>query len=179
MIFYTTVPTLVMIDAYNTKHALDKAGFRMDYKRLEEFFKSRGLLRGMRFYTQYQETDEDNSFKPLLDWLEFNGYNVITKDKSRKNEEGKTRYASLVPEIITDMFMMAPHYTNLFLFTGNGEFTYPVQRLQDLGKQICVISTRADTGNISEDLRRQADKFLDLRDMAKEIGQPMQPENGA
>jgi uncharacterized LabA/DUF88 family protein len=59
----------------------------------------------------------------------------------------------------------------MVLFSGDGDFTALVGALQRRGKRVTVASTlTTPTPMIADDLRRQADFFLDVAELAKTVG---------
>jgi len=76
-------------------------------------------------------------------------------------------------ELTVEALEMAPHYDHMFLFSGDGDFTAMVAALQRKGKKVTVVSTlTTPTPMIADDLRRQADYFLDVVDRVKNVGRP-------
>ncbi len=68
-----------LIDGPNLHAAAKLLGFDVDYKRLLTEFQSRGTLLRAYYYTTIIEDQENSTIRPLIDWLDYNGYTVITK----------------------------------------------------------------------------------------------------
>ena len=118
--------------------------------------------------------------RPLLEWLHYNGSAVVTKPaKESTDATGRRRIkGSIGVELAVDAIEMAPHYDHLVLFSGDGDFTALVAFQQRSGKRVTVVSTLATARPmIADDLRRQADFFLDLADLAKTAGRPATVRN--
>jgi uncharacterized LabA/DUF88 family protein len=70
---------------------------------------------------------------------------------------------------------MADRIDHAVLFSGDGDFRYLVAALQRRGVRVTVISTiETDPPMIADDLRRQADYFIDITDLMPEIGRDTQ-----
>lgn len=155
---------------YATSRAL---GFDIDYKRLLEVFQTKGYLLRAYYYTALVEDQEYSSIRPLIDWLDYNGFTVVTKPaKEFTDATGRRKIkGSMDIELTVDALEMAAHYDHLVLFSGDGDFTALVEALQRKGKRVTVASTLTTaTPMISDDLRRQADFFLDVAELAKTVG---------
>ena len=69
----------LFIDGANLYATAKSLGFDIDYKRLLREFQSRGYLVRAFYYTAVIEDQEYSSIRPLIDWLDYNGYTVVTK----------------------------------------------------------------------------------------------------
>src|SRR5207253_1475970 len=69
----------LFIDGANLYATAKTLGFDIDYKRLLKEFQSRGTLVRAFYYTAIIEDQEYSSIRPLIDWLDYNGYTVVTK----------------------------------------------------------------------------------------------------
>jgi uncharacterized LabA/DUF88 family protein len=113
--------------------------------------------------------------KPLVDWLDYNGFTVVTKPVKRFTDaQGQSRIkGNMDIEIAVDMLELAPRLDHVVLFSGDGDFRRLVQAVQAQGVRVTVISTtRTQPPHIADDLRRQADAFLDLNDLMADFGRP-------
>src|SRR5690606_13781268 len=132
------------------------------------------LLRA-NYYTALIEDQEYSSIRPLIDWLDYNGYTVVTKPaREFTDATGRRKIkGNMDIELAVDALELAPFYDHLVLFSGDGDFTAMVAALQRKGKRVTAVSTlTTSTPMISDDLRRQADFFLDVVDLAKTVGRP-------
>ena len=168
----------LFIDGANLYATAKSLGFDIDYKRLLREFQSRGYLMRAFYYTAVIEDQEYSSIRPLIDWLDYNGYKVVTKPaKEFIDSQGRRKVkGNMDIELTVDALEMAPHFDHLFLFSGDGDFTALVAALQRKGKKVTVVSTlTSQTPMISDDLRRQADFFVDVADLAKTVGRAPLP----
>jgi uncharacterized LabA/DUF88 family protein len=155
----------LFIDGTNL-HATAKAlGFEIDYKRLLNEFQSWGTLTRAYYYTTIIEDQESSSIRPLVDWLAYNGYSVVTKPtKEFVDATGrrKTR-GSMEVELAVHAMELAEHIDHLVLFSGDGDFRILAEAVQRRGVRFTVISTIASQSPmVADELRRQADEFIDI-----------------
>ena len=164
---------VVFIDGANLYATSRALGIDIDYKRLLVEFQSSAYLLRAYYYTALIEDQEYSSIRPLIDWLDYNGYTVVTKPaKEFTDAQGRRKVkGNMDIELTVDALQMATYYDHLVLFSGDGDFTALVSALQQRGKKVTVVSTLATpTPMISDDLRRQADYFVDVVDLAKRVG---------
>ena len=79
MHFYPTERIALFIDGANLYATAKALGFDIDYKRLLALFRTKGLLVRAQYYTALAEDQEYSSIRPLVDWLDYNGYTMVTK----------------------------------------------------------------------------------------------------
>jgi uncharacterized LabA/DUF88 family protein len=162
----------LFIDGANL-HATAKAlGFDIDYGRLLREFQSRGTLLRAFYYTTIIEDQEYSSVRPLVDWLDYNGYTVVTKStKEFVDACGRRKLKSRMDvELAVDAMEIAQHIDQLVLFSGDGDFRPLVQAVQRRGVRVTVVSTiSSQPPMIADDLRRQADAFIDLAQLRAKI----------
>jgi len=164
----------LFIDGSNL-HATSKAlGFDIDYRRLLGEFQSRGALLRAFYYTTVVEDQEYSSVRPLIDWLDYNGYTVVTKltkefvdaTTGRRKMKG-----SMDVDLAVTAMELAEHVDQIVLFSGDGDFRSLVEAVQRRGVRVTVISTLASQPPmIADELRRQADIFVDLADLKPRVG---------
>ncbi|NHN22310.1 NYN domain-containing protein, partial [Bacillus amyloliquefaciens] len=79
--------------------------------------------------------------KPLVDWLDYNGFSVVTKPVKRfTDNSGHSRIkGNMDIEIAVDMLELAPHIDHAVLFSGDGDFRRVVQAIQARGVRVTVI----------------------------------------
>ncbi|MFG1479103.1 NYN domain-containing protein [Xanthobacter sp. V4C-4] len=163
----------LLIDGANLYSATKALGFDIDYKRLLKEFQSRGYLLRAFYYTTLIEDQEYSSIRPLLDWLDYNGYSVVTKlAREFTDAQGRRRVrGNMDIEIAVDAMELAGHVDHIVLFSGDGDFRSLVEALQRRGIRVSVVSTiSTQPPLIADDLRRQADIFIDLVDLQPKIG---------
>lgn len=157
--------TCLFIDGsslYSTSRSL---GFDVDYKKLLDFFASKTHIIRAYYYAAILDTEDYSPLKPLTDWLSYNGYFLVTKPaREFTDATGKRRVkGNMEIEIAVDMMEMAPHIDHAVLFTGDSDFRRVVEAVQRQGTRVSVVSSmRSSPPLIGDDLRRQADQFLEL-----------------
>ena len=162
----------VFIDGANLYAASRALGFDVDYKNLLNHFRQRSHLVRAYYYTALLETEEYSPLRPLVDWLGYNGYSVVTKPaKEFTDATGRRRVKGSVDiEIAVDVFDLTAHLDHVVIFSGDGDLRRLVEAVQRRGVRVTVISTiRTQPAMIADDLRRQADAFIDLADLAEHI----------
>jgi len=157
---------------YATSRAL---GFDIDYRKLLAAFQKKGYLLRAYYYTALVEDQEYSSIRPLIDWLDYNGYKVVTKPaKEFTDSTGRRKIkGNMDIELTIDAMELAvgESVDHFVLFSGDGDFRTLVDALQRRGRKVSVVSTMASQPPmISDDLRRQADHFIDLATLRAEVG---------
>lgn len=173
MHIYPTERIVLLIDGPNLYGTMKSLGFDMDYKKLLSYMRGKGRLIRALYYTAVLEQDDFVSVKPLIDWLEYNGYTLVTKRvREFTDSEGRRRIrSSMHVELAVGAMQHADQADHFLLFSGDGDFRSVVAELQRLGKRVTVISTLAsDVPMVADELRRQADQFVDLVDLQQFIG---------
>ncbi|MET0605502.1 MAG: NYN domain-containing protein [Beijerinckiaceae bacterium] len=163
----------LFIDGANLYATTKTLGFDIDYRRLLAEFKTRGSLVRAHYYTALIEDQEYSSIRPLVDWLDYNGYRVVTKPaKEFVDSMGRRKVkGNMDIEIAVDALELSPFITNLVLFSGDGDFTPLVEAVQRKGVKVSVVSTiTTQPPMVSDDLRRQADEFIDIARLIDKIG---------
>jgi uncharacterized LabA/DUF88 family protein len=163
----------VFIDGANLYATAKTLGFDIDYKRLLEEFRSRGTLLRAFYYTAIVEDQEYSSLRPLIDWLDYNGFTVVTKaTKEFIDASGRRKVkGNMDIELAVDAMELAGHIDEMVLFSGDGDFRSLVEAMQRHGVRVTVISTIATRPPmIADELRRQADVFTDLTELRSKIG---------
>jgi uncharacterized LabA/DUF88 family protein len=163
----------LFIDGANLYATAKALGFDMDYRRLLKEFQGRGTLVRAHYYTAVIEDQEFSSLRPLIDWLDYNGYTVVTKPtKEFFDANGRRKVkGSMDIELAVDAMELAGHVDQIVLFSGDGDFRPLVEAVQRRGVRVTVISTIASQPPmISDELRRQADVFIDLAELQPKIG---------
>ena len=169
----TAEKTALFIDGANLYATTKSLGFDIDYKRLLKEFQSRGNLLRAFYYTALIEDQEYSSIRPLLDWRDYNGYTVVTKPaKEFTDSTGRRKVkGNMDLELAVDVMELAEHLDHVVLFSGDGDFRPVVESVQRRGVRVTVVSTiTTQPPMIADDLRRQADVFLDISELAQKIG---------
>ncbi len=163
----------LFIDGANLYAASRNVGFDIDYKKLLQAFQKRAYLLRAYYYTALLEDQEYSSIRPLIDWLDYNGYRVVTKPaKEFTDPSGRRKVkGNMDIELAVDAMELVDTVDHFVLFSGDGDFRSLVEALQRKGRKVSVVSTLSTTPPmIADDLRRQADHFIDLVSLKAEIG---------
>jgi len=162
----------MFIDGSNLYAAARALGFDIDYKRLRELFAEHGRLIRVFYYTALVEDQEYSPIRPLVDWLDYNGYTMVTKPtKEFTDNQGRRKIkGNMDIELAIDVMEMAEHIDHAILFSGDGDFRRLVEAVQRKGVRVSVVSTiRSQPPMVADELRRQADMFIELQDLVPEI----------
>ena len=163
----------LFIDGANLYATAKSLGFDIDYKRLLKEFQSRGRLVRAFYYTALVEDQEYSSIRPLIDWLDYNGYAVVTKPtKEFVDSLGRRKVkGNMDIELAVDAMEMSEHIDQLVLFSGDGDFRSLEEAVQRKGVRVSVVSTiTTPPPMVADELRRQADEFIDLVQLVNKIG---------
>jgi len=163
----------LFIDGANLYATSKSLGFDIDYRDMLKYFQKKCYLLRAYYYTALIEDQEYSSIRPLIDWLDYNGYSVVTKPtKEYIDSTGRRKVkGNMDLELTIDALELCDTVDHMVLFSGDGDFRVLVEALQRRGRKVSVVSTVATQPSmISDDLRRQADQFIDLVNLRKEIG---------
>ena len=158
----------LFIDGSNLYAAARSLGFDIDYKRLREEFAGKARLIRALYYTALIEDQEYSPIRPLVDWLDYNGYTLITKPtKEFTDSMGRRKVkGDMDIEIAVDMMELADVLDHIVLFSGDGDFRRVTEAIQRKGVLVTVVSTiRSQPPMIADELRRQADNFIELQEL--------------
>src|SRR5713226_8764944 len=172
MIFYPQEKIALFIDGANLYAAARALQFDIDYKRLLDVFGSKGRLIRAFYYTALIEDQEYSPLRPLVDWLDYNGYTMVTKPtKEYTDATGRRKIkGNMDIELAIDVMEMAQYLDHIVLFSGDGDFRRLVEAVQRKGVRVTVVSTvRSSPPMVADELRRQADMFLELQELAPSI----------
>lgn len=163
----------LFIDGANLYSAARSLGFDIDYKRLLAMFGTDAYLVRAYYYTALAEDQEFSSLRPLIDWLDYNGYMVVTKPlKEFYDQSGRRKVkGNMDIELAVGAMELAEKVDHIVLFSGDGDFRALIEALQRRGRKVSVVSTlQTQPPMIADDLRRQADRFIELADLQADIG---------
>ncbi|MBR1251462.1 NYN domain-containing protein [Bradyrhizobium sp. AUGA SZCCT0169] len=161
----------LFIDGLNLHYTAKALDFNIDFKRLLAEFRTRGVLVRAYYYTIIAE--EFQTTRPLIDWLDYNGFTVRTNSvKEFDDGQGRRKYKRNIGiELAVDAVEIAKYVDHILLFSGDGDFRRLVEAIQRLGPRVTVVSSmRTKPAMVSDELRRQADTFLELDDLKAAIG---------
>jgi uncharacterized LabA/DUF88 family protein len=172
MHFYPQEKIALFIDGANLYATARALGFDIDYKRLLDIFADRAQMIRAFYYTALVEDQEYSPIRPLIDWLDYNGYTMVTKPtKEFTDSAGRRKLkGNMDIELAIDVLEMAENLDHIVLFSGDGDFRRLVEAVQRRGVRVTVISTiRSQPPMIADELRRQADIFVDLTELQEQI----------
>ena len=165
----------LFIDGANLYSATRSLTSDIDYRKLLDEFKNHGRLVRAYYYTALVEDQEFSPIRPLVDWLDYNGYTLVTKPaKEYTDANGRRRFkGDMDVEIAVDLLQATSFIDHAFLFSGDGDFLAAIEAAQRKGMRVSVISTiKSNPPMASDDIRRAADNFVDLTDLSSLIGRP-------
>ncbi len=172
MVFYKDERIGLFIDGSNLYAAARALGFDIDYKQLLKMFQKEGRLVRALYYTALLEDQEYSPIRPLVDWLDYNGYTMVTKPtKEFTDSAGRRKIkGNMDIEIAIDALEMCDQLDHIVLFSGDGDFRRLVEALQRRGTRVSVVSTvHSHPPMAADELRRQADVFIELEDLKDKI----------
>ncbi len=172
MHFLSSERSALFIDGANLYSASRNLGFDVDYRSLLEFFRRKTQVVRAYYYSALLDTEEYSPLKPLTDWLAYNGFNLVTKTaREFTDATGRRRIkGNMDVELAVDMLEQAPRLDHAILFSGDSDFRRLVEAVQRMGVRVSVISSvRTSPPMVADELRRQADQFIELADIAPEF----------
>ena len=175
MAFYPNERIAMFIDGSNLYSTVKHLDFDIDYQKMLTLFREKGRLIRANYYTALVEEADYAPIRPLVDWLDYNGYHCITKPAIFQVDRDGRRHTkgNMDAEMIVDMLQMAPHIDHYIIFTGDGDFRASVEAVQKQGVRVTVVSSRVTKPPmLADELRRQCDDFIEISEMDKIFGRP-------
>ena len=172
MIFYKEERLALFIDGANLYSAARSLGFDIDYKRLLDLFAKKGRMIRAFYYTMLVEDQEYSPIRPLIDWLDYNGYTMVTKPiKEFTDSQGRRKAKGNIDiDLAVDALEMTDKVDHILLFSGDGDFRRLVEAIQRRGVRVTVVSTvKAHPPMVADELRRAADNFIELQELVPHI----------
>ncbi|WCL55736.1 NYN domain-containing protein [Gimibacter soli] len=173
MLIYPDERLAVFIDGANLYATARALEIEIDYKALRAHFAEQSRLVRTFYYTAILEDQEYSPLRPLIDWLDYNGFTLVTKPvKEFTDEHGRRKIkGNMDIEIAVDMLNIAENVDHIVLFSGDGDFRRLLEAVQRRGVRVTVVSSNSTQPSmIADELRRQADQFIDIVDLAPIIG---------
>lgn len=173
--FYKDERIALFIDGSNFYAASRSLELDIDFKSLRAEFLRRGKLLRAYYYTAILDSDEFSPLRPLVDWLNYNGFTLVTKPAKEYTDSMGNRKVkgNMDIELAVDAMAIASNVDHIVLFSGDGDFVPLVEYLQRKGARVSVVSTiKSQPAMLSDALRRQADNFIELDDLRETIGRP-------
>lgn len=166
---FETERAAVFIDGYGTHYTCKSLGIEIDYRKLSELIRRQTTVIRNYYFTPLVEGQDFIAVKPLLDFLQYNGWTTVTRPY-------KEHYVSTNTALAVTAMEIAPAIEQAIIFSGNGDFTPLIEALKRRGIHTTVASTvRSEQSYCSDDLRRAADAFIDLDDIRSAISR--EPRN--
>ena len=178
MTFHPGERVALFIDGANLYSAARALGVDLDFRALLASVEDPAVLVRAYYYTAVVEGEEFSAVRPLVDWLGYNGFSTVTKPAKRFTDpQGHSRIkGNMDIEIAVDMLELAPRLDHAVLFSGDGDFRRLVQAVQAKGVRVTIVSTlKSQPPMIADDLRRQADAWIDIADR---LGDWTRPRSG-
>jgi uncharacterized LabA/DUF88 family protein len=172
MLSYPDERLALFIDGANLYAAARGLNFDIDYRRLLKHFSGLGKLVRASYYTALIEDQDYSPIRPLVDWLDYNGYTMVTKPiKEFTDATGRRKIkGNMDIELAIDVMEATAYLDHIVLFSGDGDFRRLVEAAQRRGCRVSVVSTlRSSPPMVADELRRQADNFIELQDLAPVI----------
>ncbi|RMD90442.1 MAG: NYN domain-containing protein, partial [Alphaproteobacteria bacterium] len=166
--FYPNERIAIFIDGANLYATARALEMDIDYKRLKTYFSEHARLIRILYYTAIADDQEYSPLRPLVDWLDYNGFTLVTKPLKEFTDDGGRRKVkgNMDVELAVDMLALAPKLDHVVLFSGDGSFRRLIEAVQQMGVRVTVISSNSTQPSmVADELRRQADHFVDLDDL--------------
>ena len=170
--FHKDEKIALFIDGANLYAAARALGFDIDYKRLLSVLGENARVIRAFYYTALIEDQEYSPIRPLVDWLDYNGYTMVTKPtKEFTDSYGRRKIkGNMDIELAIDVMEMASIIDHVVLFSGDGDFRRLIEAVQRKGVRVTVVSTvKSSPPMVADELRRQADHFVEMTDLTEEI----------
>jgi len=178
--FYPQERIALFIDGSNLYATARALGFDIDYKSLLGMFQKQAVMVRAFYYTALLDDQEYSPIRPLVDWLDYNGYSIVTKPtKEFTDATGRRKIkGNMDIELAIDVMEMSDRLDHIVLFSGDGDFRRLVEAVQRKGVRVTVISTiKSSPPMIADELRRQADSFVELTEIQDYISRPVSQRN--
>lgn len=168
----------MLIDGPSIYQICRSLDVEIDYQALRSIFADAGYLVQARYYTTILNDQLYSPLRPLIDWLSYNGFIVVTRTMKAGQDSEQCRRLDhgIVVALAVDAIEISSRLDHVILFTGNGDFLRLVQLLQRRTVRTTVVGTVNGPSSMSSDeLRRQADTFVDLRALVPFVGRGPRP----
>ena len=157
---------------YSTARSLD---IEIDFRKLLTEFRNRGRLLRANYYTTIFDGDDYSPVRPLVDWLSYNGFNVLHKPAHEfTDREGRKRgRGNMNVEITVDMLKAASTVDHIVFFAGDADYRRLIEAVKAEGCRVTVVSSvKSQPQGVADELRREADVFIDLDELGDLIARP-------
>jgi len=169
-----TTKIALFIDGENLHLTARALGFDLDYRKLLKEFQGGSTVRALYYTAIAEDQEQPSAVRQLTDWLDYNGFSIVsksTKEYVDANGRRRVRGSRFHVDLTVDAMALAEQLDEMVLFSGDGAFRPVVKAVQRRGVRVTVVSTIATTRPmIADELRRQADCFIDLVDLRGRLG---------
>jgi uncharacterized LabA/DUF88 family protein len=176
-VLYEEEKIAIFIDGANLYGAAKALSLDIDYRRLKQEFARMARLVRIYYYTAIMDDAEYSPVRPLVDWLDYNGYTLVTKPIREYTDilTGRKKFkGSMDIDLAVDAMSLVDSVDHIIIFSGDGDYKRLAEALQKKGCRVSVISTIVtQPPMISDELRRQADTFIELNDLRPYIERPV------
>ncbi len=173
MHFYQTERIALFIDGANLYATAKALGFDIDYKRLLALFRTKGQLVRALYYTALAEDQEYSSIRPLVDWLDYNGYTMVTKPTKEFTDSLRAPQDQGQHGHRADRRCHAAGRSPGSRGAVHGRWRFSRigwRRCSRAARRVSVVSTlQTQPPMVADELRRQADQFIDLADLEDQV----------
>lgn len=169
----STKTTAILVDGSNLHATYEALGLTsVDYKRVLGYFEN---VMHAGYFTALPPKPELSTLRPMVDYLDYNGWTVYSKEWKEFVDpvtKGRKVKGNVDVEIAVIAKELAPYVTHMVLFTGDGDFRFLVDALQRSHRVHVTVVSSIETrpSMCADELRRQADTFIDLVDLHPKIG---------
>jgi len=166
---YQNERVAVFMDGSNLFSTARALGFNIDYGKFMDHIKSECRFVRAYYYTALVDKEEYSPIRPLIDWLDYNGYTLVTKTAKQYEDQSTGRKkikGNMDIEIAIDMLEMSNRVDHMVLFSGDGDFRRLVEEIKRKGVRVTVVSTiETNPSMVADEMRRIADSFVDLNNI--------------
>jgi len=159
--------TGIFIDGSNFHETIKTLGIPVDYARIRDLFPE---VHSAMYFTALLPKEIHSGLRPLVDWLQDHGWQVIHKEAKRYvDDSGREKIkGNMDIELALNVYDLVKEKAieHVALFTGDGDFRYLVERVQQLGAYVTVFSS---DDMVSRDLKRQAQRYVDIDTLRSDI----------
>lgn len=165
----------VFIDGSELRATMTGMDIDVDFKKLRDYFQQSCQLVRAVFYFIERDAD-DASLHPLSDWLDYNGYTTVACSGLDDGGDQTVRRRNknfLNVRLTVDALEISPAVDHIVIFSGDSVLGPLVDALKWRGRRVSIISTLLlKPPMVADDLRRRADQFIDLADIAPALARP-------
>lgn len=158
----------IFIDGANLHASVRAVGFDIDFRRLLRVFRENSRLIRATYFAAIEDEGDHQRVRPLVDWLSYNGFAIVTKRLRVYTDDagGRRVRGDIGVELTVVALGLAQHLDHIVIFSGDGDLRYLAAALQQMGKRVSVVSTLGTHPvTVADELRRQADQFVDLSEL--------------